>query len=215
VIQALEKQIAILKDTTQSSADRSVALLFVIHLIGDMHQPLHAEDNDDRGGNCVPVTYLGTAPKSNDTKGDYVLNLHGIWDTQLVEAAGQINRKSADASSEIMAFASSLFNANTATIDQAAHAQIDLVGWANASHQIARKHPYALVAPAIPANPVVQPVVECSDSNTSIDFLNKHETVDPGYVTGVQGDVKGQLTLAGARLAAVLYSSLANTAPSH
>lgn len=215
IIQALEKQIATLKDTTEAPANRSVALLFVIHLVGDMHQPLHTEDNNDRGGNCVPVTYLGIGPKSSDSNGDYVLNLHGIWDTELVEAAGKINRKGTDASSEITAFASSLFNADSATFDQAVNGPIDLVSWANAAHQIAKKGPYSLIAPSIAANLGVKPVVLCSDGNTSTGFLKNHETVDAGYVTAVQGDIRGQLTLAGARLADVLYASLSGPASRH
>jgi len=215
VIRALETQIAILKDTTKTPADRSVALLFVIHFVGDMHQPLHEEDNNDRGGNCVPITYLGTAPKSTDEKGDYALNLHGIWDTQLVESAGKIDRKSADAAGQITDFANGLFRAHPVTIDQAVKRPIDLAGWANATHRIARKSPYARLAPAIPPNPVVKPVVLCSDGNTSADYLAKNETVDAGYVNAVRKDVTGQLTLAGARLASVLYANLASPPTGH
>ena len=34
--------------------ERNEALKWVVHLVGDLHQPLHAADNDDRGGNGVP-----------------------------------------------------------------------------------------------------------------------------------------------------------------
>jgi hypothetical protein len=47
-----------------------------------MHQPLHASDNNDAGGNAVKVMVDGFDHKSRD-------NLHGYWDTQFVEALGQ------------------------------------------------------------------------------------------------------------------------------
>lgn len=51
-------------------------LRMLIHLVGDMHCPMHAGRSTDRGGNNVPVVYFG-----RDTK------LHPIWDTALVESA--------------------------------------------------------------------------------------------------------------------------------
>lgn len=59
-------------------AERLVALTFVLHFVGDVHQPLHASENHDRGGNCVSVL-LGP-PR--------VVNLHAIWDTVLVNDLG-------------------------------------------------------------------------------------------------------------------------------
>jgi hypothetical protein len=48
----------------------------------DMHQPLHASDNNDAGGNAVKVMADGFDHKSRD-------NLHGFWDTQFVEVLGR------------------------------------------------------------------------------------------------------------------------------
>src|SRR5947209_798904 len=63
VTQAIEQQLAILKDQTAPSENRAAALRFLIHFVGDLHQPLHATTNDDRGGNCVPVKYLRRNPR--------------------------------------------------------------------------------------------------------------------------------------------------------
>ena len=208
VIQALKDQIAILKDKTKPDADRSIALLYVIHFIGDMHQPLHAEDNNDRGGNCVPVDYLGTAAKSTDAKGDYSLNLHGVWDTQLLEAAGKITRKDSEAATEIEAFANSLFKTHAATINRAGSAPVNLVAWANAAHAIARRHPYTLLTPPIAPTAKVQPVTLCSDNNTSATYFALNETIAAPYAKTAATDIRAQISLAGGRLAAVLYSSL-------
>jgi hypothetical protein len=59
--------------------ERLFALKFLLHFVGDMHQPLHASDNNDAGGNSIKVTVDGFPHKAKD-------ELHGFWDTQFVEA---------------------------------------------------------------------------------------------------------------------------------
>jgi len=60
-------------------AERILALKFLIHFVGDLHQPLHASDHNDRGGNCIG---LSPSPDGRDT------NLHAYWDTGVVETLG-------------------------------------------------------------------------------------------------------------------------------
>ncbi len=60
-------------DPSLSAENRREALLFLVHFVGDLHQPLHCEDNGDRGGNDVPVQFL----KAHT-------NLHALWDTGLL-----------------------------------------------------------------------------------------------------------------------------------
>lgn len=55
--------------------ERILALKYLLHFIGDLHQPLHVSDNHDRGGNCVRVSLGG--PRTT--------NLHSYWDTVVVE----------------------------------------------------------------------------------------------------------------------------------
>ena len=62
--------------------ERLFALKFLLHFVGDMHQPLHASDNNDTGGNNVKVMVDGFPHKSKD-------ELHGFWDTQFVDALGR------------------------------------------------------------------------------------------------------------------------------
>jgi hypothetical protein len=62
--------------------ERLVALKFLLHFVGDMHQPLHASDNNDAGGNSVKVMVDGFPHRARD-------ELHGFWDTQFVEALGR------------------------------------------------------------------------------------------------------------------------------
>ena len=58
--------------------ERLFALKFILHFVGDLHQPLHSSDNHDRGGNDVKVIVDGFEHKSRD-------ELHGFWDTQFVD----------------------------------------------------------------------------------------------------------------------------------
>jgi hypothetical protein len=59
--------------------ERRLALQFLLHLIGDLHQPLHAGDRHDRGGNVERVHAAGAAPGT----------LHHYWDTVFVERLGR------------------------------------------------------------------------------------------------------------------------------
>jgi hypothetical protein len=85
VVAGIEKYVAVLRDKTQSKDARREALIFVVHFVGDIHQPLHAAGgqvkNDqtgvmepDLGGNRVKVRYLGVET-----------NLHSVWDSMLIE----------------------------------------------------------------------------------------------------------------------------------
>jgi len=60
------------------AAERLLALKFVLHFVGDIHQPLHDADNHDKGANCVLVS-LG---------GSRTVNLHAYWDTVTVRSLG-------------------------------------------------------------------------------------------------------------------------------
>jgi S1/P1 Nuclease len=73
----LKRLISVLADTRAASRDRNEALKWVVHLVGDIHQPLHAADNGDRGGNRVPVALEGVRTRGRE-------NLHRAWDNDLV-----------------------------------------------------------------------------------------------------------------------------------
>lgn len=71
---ALSHFTAILRDPAASADDQRMALRFVVHILGDLHQPLHVGGGDDRGGNSVKVTFFGRET-----------NLHSVWDSDLIE----------------------------------------------------------------------------------------------------------------------------------
>ncbi len=68
---------SVLADASAPRAERAVALRYLVHFVGDLHQPLHAGDDHDRGGNDVRVTFLGRR-----------MNLHSLWDRALIESRG-------------------------------------------------------------------------------------------------------------------------------
>ncbi|MDG3440774.1 S1/P1 nuclease [Nitrospirillum amazonense] len=79
VLARLPEQARILADTKAAPEARLAALKWVVHLVGDLHQPLHAaERNHDKGGNDVKVRYF-----DEDRNGH--LNLHSVWDGSIVD----------------------------------------------------------------------------------------------------------------------------------
>jgi hypothetical protein len=76
VVVQIQSFAATLGNKNAAPADRLVALKFVVHFVGDIHQPLHAEDDDDKGGNDVHITYFGKST-----------NLHSVWDGRIIEQA--------------------------------------------------------------------------------------------------------------------------------
>ena len=64
-------------------ADRATALKFVVHFIGDLHQPFHAL-GVGRGANDVHVRVFGQSDCSNDPGKPSPCNLHSVWDSRLI-----------------------------------------------------------------------------------------------------------------------------------
>ena len=76
VVGAIDKQLAILASDAPDEK-RLNALKYVVHLVRDIHQPLHAGYADDRGGNTYQVQAFGRGT-----------NLHALWDSGLIENTG-------------------------------------------------------------------------------------------------------------------------------
>ncbi|GBR06175.1 S1/P1 nuclease [Acetobacter oeni] len=81
VAEKLPEQERILADPAATATKRLTALKWVVHLIGDMHQPLHAVERDhDKGGNTIHVTYFGDNLNGH-------MNLHSLWDEGILDHA--------------------------------------------------------------------------------------------------------------------------------
>src|SRR5262245_44202935 len=88
-IETLLEQRAILANRRAPLPQRAVALAWVAHLVGDMHQPLHTGKAEDRGGNLTCVAWMGEPSRlvvTNDKTGCTGANLHIVWDITLIES---------------------------------------------------------------------------------------------------------------------------------
>lgn len=74
-VTALKSRMEILSDSTASREDKALALKILIHVMGDLHQPMHLGHATDLGGNRTKVKFF-----DRDT------NLHSVWDTSLPDA---------------------------------------------------------------------------------------------------------------------------------
>jgi hypothetical protein len=120
VVAQIENDLRVLSNPRASDRVRAEALRFLIHFVADVHQPLHAEDHDDRGGNQVRVMI-----------GRYRANLHRVWDSEVVDALGS------DAGSTADAIERSITPAQRRSWSSGTPAQ-----WANEAHAIARDRIY-------------------------------------------------------------------------
>jgi hypothetical protein len=102
-------------------AERTEALKFLLHFVGDLHQPLHCADRHDRGGNEVAVALDGE-----------LTNLHRIWDTEEVRALGP------DAATVAIRL-----NSQITPAEAAAWSNGTVGDWASQSFAIARDRIYA------------------------------------------------------------------------
>ena len=77
VFSALHQQEQILTDKSTTREQKIVALKFIVHFVGDLHQPMHVSRAEDKGGNTIQLNYNGQGT-----------NLHSVWDSKLIEHEG-------------------------------------------------------------------------------------------------------------------------------
>lgn len=77
VVKGIQTCMRILQDENRTKADKAFYLKMLIHLVGDLHQPLHVGRSEDKGGNDLQVRWFN--------KGS---NLHRVWDTHMIEDYG-------------------------------------------------------------------------------------------------------------------------------
>jgi hypothetical protein len=75
VVAAINKSADVLRDPNSTRDQRIEALKFLVHFVGDVHQPLHVSYEDDKGGNFVKLTWMG----------DATWNFHSVWDSALIK----------------------------------------------------------------------------------------------------------------------------------
>jgi hypothetical protein len=194
VLQAITEQLAILKDKGAPGPKRAAALRFVIHFVGDLHQPLHGSTNSDRGGNCVPVKYFGRNPHARNNS--YTPNLHHVWDTEIPESQMQ----GAD-SAEFADTLDAAFESSFAAWQQGG---MQLEAWAWESHDHALETAYGGFGKPIAVEPDI-PLNSCADDNNiGQRMLHKHFVIGPVYRDQAAAVIEERLAQAGIRLAMIL-----------
>jgi hypothetical protein len=121
IVAKIEQFERVLADRHASERQRLEALKYLVHFIGDIHQPLHASNNHDRGGNDVPVTFMGRQT-----------NLHAVWDTGIIEQAVKGDERG---------YAMQLTR-NVTQPELSRWSQGDEISWANESHDVATSAVY-------------------------------------------------------------------------
>jgi len=195
---ALKQQIKILEGT-QNPALQANALRFIIHLVGDLHQPLHTTTNDDQGGNCVPVAFFDQiATLKNPEQKSYSPNLHSIWDSFIIERlAGTMS---------VQQFAAMLDREFRSQVPEWKAAGIRIDDWAWQSHGLAETAAYGDLPRKIPIEKP-QPVATCAgDNNIGSRMFALHEAVADKYRSETGPVIEQQLAKAGVRLAMILNS---------
>lgn len=100
IVRALKSRIAVLKNPDSTEAEKALALKMVVHLMGDLHQPMHMGHASDLGGNRWNVKFFKSPA-----------NLHSVWDSRIPEAAhkwsytewaDQIDRATPEEEAEIL-----------------------------------------------------------------------------------------------------------------
>jgi hypothetical protein len=194
---ALDDQLKTLRDASADPRTRADALRFIIHFVGDIQQPMHAVTNNDLGGNCVPVSYFDQEAVIRDPqKENSTPNLHGVWDTNMIEH--MMNEKSVET------FATELDREFHPQMRSLKRSGMKFDTWARESYRLAGQMAYRDLPIKInPERP--QPTNSCADDNhVGTRMFGLHEHLADQYQNAAEPIIADQLAKAGMRLAIVL-----------
>ncbi len=124
IIAAIEHDRRVLADGAASPEERAEALRFLVHFMGDLHQPLHVADDGDRGGNSRAVIFLG-----------HPTDLHKVWDGELIDSSGLGQADYVD-----------YLRRRMQSLDLKSLERGTVVDWAMEGHRIAVEYAYRLPA---------------------------------------------------------------------
>ena len=200
ITNALAAQLAILRNHQSAPQARADAIRYIIHFVGDIHQPLHDATNNDRGGNCVPLTFFGKAPQETSaTAESFSPNLHSVWDVDIIDqlANGRTPQQLAIKLNEQFHAREAVWQSETA----------DFKAWAWEGHRLAGMISYGKLPAKIALEPPLPSLGSCADDNhVSTRMLQLHEDLESPYQDAAAPVAEEQIAKAGIRLANLLDS---------
>jgi hypothetical protein len=190
IVNAIEYELNLTRDSAQPADVRAKALRYLIHLMGDLSQPLHVSDNRDQGGNCTSLkaTFL-----------EMPSNLHAIWDYELITQELRRNRMSETQ------LASNIDREFGLHWPEWGQAKTDIVGWTWEAHRLAAAVTYGDLKPPIPLEAPGNGHTDratCDAGRAKVAALKI--TVSEPYVEKTLPVIHQQLAKAGYRLAGLL-----------
>ena len=186
ILSALRYNLNVLHNDKESDAERAKALRYLIHLVGDLHQPLHTTANNDQGGNCTAIQFFSDAK---------ITNLHSVWDGKI------FNRDMVPPGASLPEIASTLDRKFNSKMEHWTKHSISFDKWAWEGHELAQKTVYGKLTPKVAVEQFNEEV-RCKDH--SDQSLALHLQVTPAYMESAAPVVEEQITKAGYRLAEVL-----------
>lgn len=187
ITKAMNNNLDMLKSDSSSDEEKADALRYLLHYAGDLHQPLHCIDNNDRGGNCVQVkgvTASSTAKKA----------LHSVWDTAFVQQV--MNGRS------VKTTAKALSGKFETDIGGWTSGDVEVDAWALETHKAGEDVAYEkLPGGGPPAEPLAKPPIDTCPTPAKPAIA-----LDAAYRKAATTTIAEQLARGGARLALILNS---------
>ena len=116
LVTGINKCIEVLKNKNSSEEDKVFYLKMLVHFVGDLHQPMHIGQREDKGGNTIQVQWFGRGT-----------NLHSVWDSKMIEEWNMSYLELADNAQD-------LSKAQIKAIEKGT-----VVNWVDEVHQITKK----------------------------------------------------------------------------
>ncbi len=173
----IERNARLLADRGVPGRERLMALAFLVHLVGDLHQPMHAGDRGDRGGNDVRANYGLIGGRTN---------LHSIWDGYLAERG--ISTPPSGPRSLLAA---------TPLAERAALAGGTVEDWSRESWEAARRYAYAsLIGDPCGPKPEARPTLSEEDVRALIPVVRRQVVAGGLRLAKLLDDALGPAALA-------------------
>ncbi len=204
ILSGIDRDLAILKDTSRTRGERVLAMMALGRWVGDIHQPLHVSFADDKGGNGIDIDRQARCGTSREAAPD---NLHAVWDKCLLDAGlFERVRKRADFKRTWSRFTITYRAVDTLIANTGVAEERRMVGgepwtWANESIRVTTDPATGYCVWSGP---------DCRYSASSVRKSNpkRVQLIDQAYLSSHEALAQERVRLAGFRLAHLLNSAL-------